>query len=590
MSMPHQDTTTVNSFSISYRNKHTITIASICFLSLMSLSAKNAAAQDLNASKGASSVSGRVLIHGKPAPGLELALLPDRNHLSDQPLAKVTTNEDGRYNFTNLPAGHYWIRVQSRQYVSLDQRNWQGTGRTVSVPAGTTATDTDIDLTLGGVVSGRITDADGNAVADEWVHLFAVTNYGPSLQVPSLYAEEFKTNSNGEYRISGIPSGRYLVGVGVDIARLTGAVMDKNDYFSAQGRVGTSRYFAQMFYPGTPEQAQAHAIEISLEAEVKGIDMTVGRPQRSFAARGHVIDAETGKPLEGKRRLQVSHRTPGGYLGTIADDQVNEDGSFEIAGLLSERFFASVDFKGDTELYGDKVEFEIKDADVNGLEIRAYHGFTLSGDVVIEGETNADALAKRAQLKLTASSPIRGGEYAYMHREMGVNADGTFKFIGLPRGPVEISAVFCDTCGFFALDRIEYPKKNGKGEMQLAQPGWTDGYRLIEVDHNLKGMRIVLHYKGASILCHVDVVGTLPLGVRLMVDIDTGIGKGGWAGWREIDANGDMLQTGLEPGNCNLTIGDGNRRFTETKRITVPKNQQTKISFTVDASKIPRRD
>ncbi len=230
---------------------------------------------------------------------------------------------------------------------------------------------------------------------------------------------------------------------------------------------------------------------------------------------------------------------------------------------------------------------------MNGLEIRVYHGFTLSGDVVIEGETLADALAKRAQLKLTASSPIRGGEYAYMHREVGVNADGTFKFIGMPRGPVEISADHCDTCGFFTLERVEYPKNNGKGEMQLAQAGWTDGYRLINVDLNLKGMRVVLRYKGASILCHVDVIGTLPPSAHLMVDLtfDHPDGKGSWTSLRAVDSNGDMHAEGLEAGAYTLAIrGDFGTGFTETKRITVTKNNQTKISFTVDASKIPRRE
>ena len=47
-----------------------------------------------------------------------------------------------------------------------------------------------------------------------------------------------------------------------------------------------------------------------------------------------------------------------------------------------------------------------------------------------------------------------------------------------------------------------------------------------------------------------------------------------------------MLETGLDPGIYELEIGDGGRRFTKAKRITVTNNQQTKVSFTIDASTI----
>jgi hypothetical protein len=588
----HPYLTATRLFCFAQRSSYRITLVFVCFLTLMSSDAmKNAAAQESQAIKGAGSISGRVTIQGQPASGLELELLPASPYVIDKPLTHARTDEEGHYRFANVPPNRYWLNVKSRAYVSLDEWNRFGAGRSISVADGATVTDADVDLIIGGAVSGRIIDVEGNAVAGAGVRL-SVTDSVPSSPPFWPHPDESKTNNNGEYRIYGIPPGHYLIRVGVDIPHLTGAIRERYDLFTAQGRVGTSHYFEQMFYPGTPDEARAHSIEIFGEAEVKGINFTVGKPLQSFVARGHVIDAETGKPLRGKRHLQVSHRFgDGGYVGTIADDQVNEDGSFEITGLLSERFFASAVLDGDTDLYGGKVEFEIKDADVDGLEIKTYHGLTMSGVVVIEGETPAEALAKRAQLKLTASSPFCS-EYGFMNREFAVNADGTFKMIGMPRGPVEISATHCDTCGFFTLERVEYPKNDGKGGMQLADAGWTDGYRLISVDRTMRCVRVMLHYKGASILCHVNVVGTLPPSVHLMLDVTFNYPdrKRSWSGGGEFDANGDSLEEGLEPGTYKLAIGDGIRRFTETRAITVTKNQQTRVSFAVDASKIQRRD
>ena len=51
-----------------------------------------------------------------------------------------------------------------------------------------------------------------------------------------------------------------------------------------------------------------------------------------------------------------------------------------------------------------------------------------------------------------------------------------------------------------------------------------------------------------------------------------------------------MLETGLEPGDYELEIGGGSRRFTKPRRVTVKKDQQTEVTFTIDASEIKERD
>jgi hypothetical protein len=103
-----------------------------------------------------------------------------------------------------------------------------------------------------------------------------------------------------------------------------------------------------------------------------------------------------------------------------------------------------------------------------------------------------------------------------------------------PHGQVEISAYFCEACRFFAMERIEYRKAGSENEIRAAEEGWSAGSRTVNVEGNLQGVRIVLRYKGASILCRVDVIGKLPPNVRLMVLISSRIGKGGWSGWRGL--------------------------------------------------------
>ena len=587
------------------RGKRMMAFASI-FLFLLSLTAsKPTAAQEAN---GAGSISGRVTVEGRPAPGLAVVLFPDGYGQTLGPvqpeghaIASTATDTEGRYRLAGLSAGHYWVRVLAPQYVSTRPEfrlrkddyatleAWQlAQGDAVSLGEGKSITDLDLELLPAATLSGRLTDLYGSPVVGEPVYLFGVTRYGVQRDpVWGVTDRNTATDSNGVYRVGGIPPGRYVVGVGEDIARLTGAFYMKNDMLGPRGRVQRAHYYQEVFYPGTPAREEAHVIEIAPAAEVKEINFVVGKLRRSFTARGRVIDAQTGKPLRGKRHISLTHiygdDHSGGRAGSLAQDQTAADGSFEIDGLLAERFCAGIPFEGDDNLYSEPVEFAVKDADVNGLEIKVYHGLTVSGSVTIEDGNGKGALARLPQLKLRVSQE----RPADIMRDVPVGADGGFKLVGLRQGPVEISVGFCEVEDYFKISRVEYAKGNDLKRMLMALVGeWPDRYH-FDLDKNVASVRVALRYNGASLLCHVNVIGTLPPDMRLQANIysEAGRSSGG-----ELDANGDVLDEGLEPGRYRISIGDGRDDYTQEKTVLVKKNQQTKVTFTIDASNLRKRD
>jgi len=103
----------------------------------------------------------------------------------------ATTDVDGHYNITDVPAGTYTVTVSAAKHINQS--------KTATVTTGTTTT-LDFELTpLNGTISGIVTDSStGDPISEA-----TVTANGMSAT----------TNSSGHYAISDVPAGTYTVTV-----------------------------------------------------------------------------------------------------------------------------------------------------------------------------------------------------------------------------------------------------------------------------------------------------------------------------------------------------------------------------------------
>src|SRR5256885_15471926 len=224
-------------------------------------------------------VSGRITIKGKPAPEVIVGLRRNQNEpgASDTTF-KAVTDQDGKYRITDVPAGSYQVAPVAPAFVISDVN--KSYGQSLIIAEGDSIAGIDFDLVKGGVITGKVTDADGHPVMEERLSLLAA-DYPRS--GPSHVSVDFQTDDRGIYRMFGIRPGRYKVSIGVD-------------NIGVYRGFGTGRSLPITFYPDATDAAKATVIEIGEGTEATDIDITIAAATQNFSVSGHVVDGETGKP------------------------------------------------------------------------------------------------------------------------------------------------------------------------------------------------------------------------------------------------------------------------------------------------------
>jgi hypothetical protein len=535
--------------------------------------------------KNSGSISGRITIQGKPAAGIELALRTIHDDTPGSVIGNFKTDKEGRYQFSGLKSRYYWLEIGSEEYVNANgidkDMEDEKAGRRILVRDGETVTEANLEIALGGTISGRILDVDGKPIVDEQVIISIPRAYEDDLE-PMFYTNT-KTDKNGLYMLKGIPQGRYAISVGENIARITGEVKDSFGV-GPDGRVWKSRYFEETFYPGVADKNKALLLEVALGKEIKNINFkSIGRARTAYSVSGQVIDAKTGSPVK-NCELWNGYKVKHGYRSTGKMDKTDENGVFKLDGLLPGEFYVSAYLIDEADSYSEVVHYKITDSDVSELKIHIYPGLNMRGRVVIEGEPNPSAIAKLNQLKLRTRSIKRGADQATSQKEVAIESDGSFKVGGLVPEKINISLALSKVDLAFSIVRIENPNGQPVQENKADELESVFNSHILTVDKDLTDVQIVLRYKNVGTLKgKVNIIGgKLPANMRLRAVVFANTEKGSRSTSRQVDANGNFSIDNLEPGEYKVQLGDGMKRFTEPKAVKVTANGEMEVSIDLD--------
>jgi protocatechuate 3,4-dioxygenase beta subunit len=524
----------------------------------------------------ASTVSGRITVHGKGTAGIAVGIRSAEFSPQPRPSLKGTSDQDGYYRIVDVPPGNYVVTPLAPAYVSLDQSSARGRGKLLLLAAGENVEGIDFSLERGGVITGKVTDSDGRAVVEMRLTIVPAdqTNQPGQRTAPPAVPNSFQTDDRGVYRIYGIPEGRYKI--------FAGEADENPNPTSGPGRVPYKR----TFHPDATDPKDAGIVEVSEGSETIDIDIRLGQSLPRFAVSGRVVDGETGKPLPGLR-VGLRRVRNDGFANMNFPVASNSQGEFRLENATPGKYAVQVLAMPGSEVRADPVTLEVVDQDVTGIVVKTSAGLSVSGTVVVDGKSDPSILAKLSQLRLRVyvySDRTVSGGYG---QSLPLGADGSFRMGGLGPGSANFSLASLDNAPLtdFAILRVE---RDG-----VVLPRGVE----IKAGEQVTGVKIVLRYGTGSIRGEVKLEnGPLPEGARISVWIrkpgETAANPRSNARQSNVDSRGHFLIEGVSAGDYELNV---NANIPGTRKppphvkqaVTVTEGAVSNVVVTLDLAPEP---
>jgi hypothetical protein len=191
------------------------------------------------------------------------------------------TDAEGRFQFIGLPTGTYRLSASRTGFLDRPAR------RPIPLGSNDEVKDAEIRLPPQSVITGRVLDEDGEPVDRARVGVFKQSYLNGSRQWDRLNTAS-ETNDTGEYRLSNLRPGRYLV-------------QAYNTRPEIDNRYGNppKMFYVPAYYPNVPGQQQALPVTVGVGAEVRGIDIHLFKLSRppSVRVRGKVTGVQPDSPM-----------------------------------------------------------------------------------------------------------------------------------------------------------------------------------------------------------------------------------------------------------------------------------------------------
>jgi hypothetical protein len=305
----------------------------------------------------------------------------------------ATTDQQGRFEIKELPAGRYTLTASKGGFVSLQygQRRPSESGTPIELGDGQTVEKIAIALPRGSVLGGRITDEFGEPVANASVTAMRYGYVGGARRMTTVgQNSRDTTDDQGQFRLFGLPPGEYYVS-----ATLRTGGPEVTD------PMGELSGYAATYYPGTPNIAEAARITLAVSQENTSVSFGL-IATKLVRVSGQVLTS-SGSPATNGMVLLV----PAGANGRPglaaqqggAGNRIDQTGLFRLPNVAPGRYQVQAR-SGARDFEIARMDLTVGAEDVEGLTLVTAPGATISGAIV--SDTGEPFDFKPAQLQVGA--------------------------------------------------------------------------------------------------------------------------------------------------------------------------------------------
>ena len=353
----------------------------------------------------------------------------------------VTTDDEGRYEFSDLPAGTFTVSAGKPGFLTLQygQRRPFETGRPVTLATAQALAQIDLALPRASIITGRITNRLNEPAVGAQI-IIERYQYSSDGQRRLNRVAAASTNDLGEFRAFGLMPGEYIVSAELLARPSLAAALGQTSGPSEPGYLST-------YNPGTPSVVDAQPVLLGLgeEASVQ-FPLSMGRMS---TISGIVVDS-LGRPAAGANLMLVvsagSGRSGRGSGSTSVDGAFSSPNVPPGEHFLQVRLPARADRPGVLEIANAPIA--VGGGTVSGIQIVTGPPATLSGTVQWDGTAprNTGVAASPLRIKVTSADGrpallgLVGAQDAAADGRVGT--DNTFRLAGaLGRFRLEVDGV-----------------------------------------------------------------------------------------------------------------------------------------------------
>ena len=332
----------------------------------------------------------------------------------------VLTDDDGLFEFTELPAGRYTIGVSKSGFITISygQRRPLQPGTPLQLADAEQLRGIEFRLPRGSVIAGQVLDEAGDPLPGANIRVLAYRYAQGQRQLVPVGSAQ--TDDRGEYRVWGLNPGEYFVsatarnftfnggggpgGFGGRGGRGGGPGGPPAPGAFGSGAVGTATPgvasppatpssagepeqtgYAPTYYPGVDTVAQARSVNVALGAEAADISFGI-LLVRTTRITGRVV-ASDGTPVStGDIVLALEGQGGPGRPGPGAGfgSRINWDGNFTINNVPPGRYLLRA--RGDdweTPQFA-LVPLTVTGGEVSGVNVVLQPGATITGTAVFQ--------------------------------------------------------------------------------------------------------------------------------------------------------------------------------------------------------------